>query len=168
VSLEGLEDVNHLAKQVEASQPYLEAEADRYGRNLDLYFDTENGEHQGENGHAVSKRQLLEETYRFVEVIQLHEDQLDQLQEAREILADANDYRTLNARGDSVESLEGKVEDLIDEYQEIFPYVMEQCRPAQIDPEIPDPVMMKSLENTSEDFEPYEESEDLMSMFVDR
>lgn len=150
---EDLEEIHRLVTTAENTQDYLLHDAERYSRQLDHFYHTEEGRCKLDDGHTVSKRMMLDESWNLIRTIDYHEEMLSELREKRERVPDTADFRVIGRPGERAGNYEERIDKLVANYTEMFDSVMEVCSRAVRDPDLPDPIMMRSIQRTNTEFD---------------
>lgn len=147
-----------MTERADLAKTDLEHETATYDTYLEMFYsDTE---------RSISKRQLLDETRKLSEKLEVNEEILENLEEAREYLEGVNSYRKLNA-SESVESLTSRVDELVESYQKAFYNAMETASRPEKDSSIPGPITMKSMNNIEDRFNAEEDLPELINAITD-
>lgn len=89
---------------------------------------------------------LLEEARDVARSLEYHEETLAQLRDARDEIPETADFRAVGDTNTFSGGYEERIDKLVDRYCDMFDQVLEDLAPAQRDPNIPDPIMMRSME----------------------
>ncbi|MFB6182623.1 MAG: hypothetical protein ABEI78_01020 [Candidatus Nanohaloarchaea archaeon] len=146
-----IEDIHDLVEEAEEIQPYLIAEAEQYAEKLNYFYHTEDNHCQLEDGYAVEKIELVNEAENLVNTVRSHEKMKEKLQKAAEELEDANDFRYRDGKKLDKDYLNKKINNLLDQYEQDFEEVLEISSRAHLDPDIPDPMSIRSSNRREDD-----------------
>ncbi|WP_414837052.1 hypothetical protein [Candidatus Nanohalococcus occultus] len=141
------EEIHKLVDTAERTQEFLIHDSQRYGNYLDSFYHTRDGECKLDEGKAVSKRMLLEEAQKMARTIDYHEEMLESLRDARENIPDTAEYRVIGEK-EFTGGYEQRIDNLVESYNEMFDDVMDTCSRAVRDPNVPDPIMIRSMART--------------------
>lgn len=147
-----LEEVYRTVSRAEETQDFLHDGALRYENYVEDFYS------EDEDSYPVSRELLLDETRHFVNLIRTHEEIYSRLEEARDEIEDINDFRVLPGIPLDQEGLAGKINELIDVYEEYFDYAWEVGLKTHEDPSAPDPIHLKYRQWQKKQMEPPEDA----------
>lgn len=142
-----IQEIDETIRTAENSIEFLSADASRYGNRLDEFYHSTDGTCSIENGYMASKEMVVAEARKLSNSIDGHTEILERLRDSMDEIPDTAGYRADSMLSDPG-SYREQINELIDDYEDVFEEVMETCSRAQRDPDMPDPLTIRSMKRT--------------------
>lgn len=146
MEIEDIEDVYNLTIQAQQVKPFLSESTYRFENYVDDFYHSDSSDCDTE-GHYVSEGMIAHEAAHFADVIETHEEILEDLREAVDYLPECKNHRFIDGTRVRKDSLETELRDLIDDYREDFNEVIRVCGKTAVEEDLPGPQEVRSKRN---------------------